>query len=308
MSYPERTYFQYLPVGSSNMEWEWYITGAGVTHVEAGEVYPPPGHPGTYDFKWEKGRILPEYQIFFLSQGEGTFESSQMGEVDIYAGDAVLLFPGLWHRYRPNRDTGWRDHWISWNGEYLYRLAKRGHISPERAVLRTNPLNILLSLHERLLAMMQDYPGESSRVLAAMGMELLATIIESAEEKPVQPAARRVQQQRAVEDKVVTDAMQHIWTHGYRRASGIEQLLEHLPVTRRTLERRFRAALGCSVGEEFVRCRVERAKHLLSNTKIPIEHIALAVGFSNSGRLRKAFQQSEKTTPSAYRKKFIKDK
>jgi hypothetical protein len=49
-------------------------------------------------------------------------------------------------------------------------------------------------------------------------------------------------------------------------------------------------------------CAVARAKHLLANTKLPIEHVALAVGFTDAVHIGKTFQGWERTTPSAYRK------
>ena len=30
--------------------------------------------------------------------------------------NVILLFPGVWHRYRPDVDVGWDEYWISFNG------------------------------------------------------------------------------------------------------------------------------------------------------------------------------------------------
>ena len=162
-----------------------------------------------------------------------------------------------------------------------------------------------MGLFERMLALVRAHPAENSRVLAAIGMEILAVVLESCGEKPVQRAARRLQEKHGVEDKVVADALQIIWTHSYR-VSTVDSLAGRLPVTRRTLERRFRQALGRSVAQEITESRVARAKHLLARTKLPIEHIALAVGFSGSARMGKVFQSHEQATPREYRRKYGK--
>ena len=39
-----------------------------------GFPYPPPGHPGGYQFDWQKGRVLHEYQIVYISPGQGRLE------------------------------------------------------------------------------------------------------------------------------------------------------------------------------------------------------------------------------------------
>ena len=75
-------------------------------------------------------------------------------------------------------------------------------------------------------------------------------------------------------------------------------------VTRRTLERKFEKALGHSIGTEITRCRLERSKHLLANTTLPIKHIALAVGFSGTDWMGKVFNRELGMTPGQYRNKF----
>lgn len=298
-------YFQYLPISESNMEWDLYITGTGVAEIAPGENYPPEGHPGTYDFKSKTGRVLPEYQLVFIEEGQGEFRSADMGTVNVKAGDVILLFPGQWHSYHPDEKIGWKERWISWNGEYLYRLTRRGHISTEEAVLALDDDHEITSLYRRILDIVQEHPAENSRVLAAIGMEILATVIESGGNTPLRLDERQLQKKHDVEDKIVVEALQLIWSGSYR-ISTVDNLVDRLPVTRRTLERRFRAAFGRTIAQEITRSRVARAKHLLANTGLPIEHVALAVGFTDAVHIGKTFQRWEKTTPSAFRKKHSK--
>ena len=135
MTQNNNNYFAYFPISEANMRFDLYMTGTGFTDIPAGSSYPPQGHPELYAFNWKLGRTLPEYQIIYISKGSGIFESAHSGEVSIGPGHVILLFPGIWHRYRPHRKTGWVEHWISINGEYLYRLTKRGLIEPNNAVL-----------------------------------------------------------------------------------------------------------------------------------------------------------------------------
>ncbi len=78
-------FFSYLPINENNMRWDLYLTGVGLATVEAGDVYPPKGHPGVYNFRWESGRVLPEYQILLISAGTGHSEV-----VDFQVGDQRL--------------------------------------------------------------------------------------------------------------------------------------------------------------------------------------------------------------------------
>ena len=85
-------FFTYLPISENNMRWDLYLTGVGLATVSAGDVYPPKGHPGVYNFRWKSGRVLPEYQILLIAEGQGTFESSKTEEITVHTGNIILLF------------------------------------------------------------------------------------------------------------------------------------------------------------------------------------------------------------------------
>jgi len=262
--------------------------------------YPPPGHPTMYKFSWDTGRVLPEYQILYISRGRGQFESANTELRTVNSGDVLLLFPGVWHRYRPSGETGWREHWVSFNGEYLYRLQKRGVISPERPIRHSRMGDKIMGAYNQIYDAIDTHQTENSYTIAAFGMQVLAAGLESSE--PESPHAWTGQPAHAVENPTVALAIKWIWNHSHLPI-GVDHVVELLPVTRRTLERQFRKVLDRSISEEITLSRIARAKHLLANTHLPIEHIALTVGFSGADRLGKVFRRWEKITPGAYRKR-----
>jgi transcriptional regulator GlxA family with amidase domain len=83
---------------------------------------------------------------------------------------------------------------------------------------------------------------------------------------------------------------------------NVAEVARNAGMTRRTLDRRFKAATGRSVLEEIHICRVTRAAKLLAETDIPTQHIIHRAGFSSEEQLRLAFQKSFGTSPQAYRK------
>lgn len=82
----------------------------------------------------------------------------------------------------------------------------------------------------------------------------------------------------------------------------VADVLEAVPLSRRTLERRFREVLGCSIHDEITRAYLERAKHLLVSTRDPLKWIATRAGFSSPQRLSRVFREIEKVTPQEYRR------
>ncbi|MBN38898.1 MAG: AraC family transcriptional regulator, partial [Opitutae bacterium] len=71
---------------------------------------------------------------------------------------------------------------------------------------------------------------------------------------------------------------------------------------RRTLERKFRASMGCSIAEEISRLRIERSKRLMLETDASFKSIAVDLGFRNADHFCKVFSRLENRTPSVYRR------
>ena len=66
-----------------------------------------------YDYSWKKGRVLAEYQALYVTRGAAEFESKPTGSENVAVGNVILLFPGVWHRYRPVLKAGWGTYWIA---------------------------------------------------------------------------------------------------------------------------------------------------------------------------------------------------
>jgi LacI family transcriptional regulator len=81
----------------------------------------------------------------------------------------------------------------------------------------------------------------------------------------------------------------------------VEDVLRVIPLSRRSLERAFQELLGRSPAQEIRRVRLERAKHLLATTDLPIPKVARASGFGTGEYLAKIFRQATRMTPLKYR-------
>lgn len=105
-----------------------------------------------------------------------------------------------------------------------------------------------------------------------------------------------------VDDREVAAALQFIKTN-VARPIQVDDVLEHLSISRRSLERRFRAVVGRSVATEIRRAHLERAKQLLSNTTLSIEEVAAASGFTNATLLGVVFRRHVGESPTYFRRR-----
>jgi transcriptional regulator GlxA family with amidase domain len=65
--------------------------------------------------------------------------------------------------------------------------------------------------------------------------------------------------------------------------------------------RAFKQSEDMTPHEYLVHCRVQRAKDLLTDSKLPLSEIALASGFSDQSHLARRFREHVGVTPSNYR-------
>jgi hypothetical protein len=117
-----RDYRRYLVKPPESEAWGIAVTGCGRQTCPAGSPYPPAGHPADHHFSWANGRVLGAGQIVFIAEGRGVFESRATGRVDVPAGTALVVLPGVWHRYAPDPETGWTEQWIELQGSTPDRL------------------------------------------------------------------------------------------------------------------------------------------------------------------------------------------
>jgi LacI family transcriptional regulator len=84
----------------------------------------------------------------------------------------------------------------------------------------------------------------------------------------------------------------------------VDDVLDVVPLSRRTLEMRFRATIGRSPAEEIRRVRIERAKRLLVETDAGMASVAHASGFSSANQLCETFRREAGLSPTRYRRQF----
>ncbi len=290
------SFHHYLPIDKELFHDGFYVTGAGRTRSAPGTPYPVKPHPTFYQFTWTEGRILPEFAIILITQGKGTFESKETGLRRIERGQVILLFPGIWHRYRPDPTTGWTEKWIQFNGEFAHKLWDRDVLTSKRPVLSPHNFRQIETAMETVLARIEKRPGFNSLRYALQVAHVLDLIVDFPEEPPAVPAHGIL----PIGDELVVAAQNYIWTHSQLDIS-VQDIATFLGTGRRTLERKFAATLGRTVLEEITSCRFNRAERLLRETDLPLKAIVHLAGFGRAENMRQAFTKQIRLNPRAYR-------
>ncbi len=104
----------------------------------------------------------------------------------------------------------------------------------------------------------------------------------------------------AVSDTVVEEALKFMQRES-NKPIRVEEVLQHVGVSRSLLERRFRGEIGRTPLVEMRRQRVERARELLSDTELAINKIAELCGFASNIRFTTVFREQVGITPTEFR-------
>ena len=80
-----------------------------------------------------------------------------------------------------------------------------------------------------------------------------------------------------------------------------EMLARYIGLSRRQLERLFRKHLGRTPAQYYLELRLERARHLLYQTSMPIMNVAFACGFVSASHFSTCYRQKYGRTPRAER-------
>jgi LacI family transcriptional regulator len=105
----------------------------------------------------------------------------------------------------------------------------------------------------------------------------------------------------AIEDNAIAAAVKFIRE---RACDGItvNEVLDHVPLTRGVLERKFRKYLGRSPQSEIRQVQMKRVKTLLVETDLPLEKIAAMTGFEHPEYMNVVFKRLTGQSPGRYRR------
>lgn len=106
------------------------------------------------------------------------------------------------------------------------------------------------------------------------------------------------------EDTSLREAMRFV-LENVSRPIGVQDIADHVGVSRRTLDRRFRQFLGRAPAEELLLLRLNLARRLLGDPLLSIGEVASRSGFTDQWHFGRCFRQRVGLSPSAFRQQLL---
>jgi AraC-like DNA-binding protein len=286
------TFFKYLPTSLEDEKWGLYVMNTGCDTIAKHGCYPPPGHPANHHFNWAKGRILDEYQLIYITKGEGLFESIQCAPQTVKEGSVMILFPGEWHRYKPNFETGWDEYWVGFNGSVISNITQH-FFARDSAVLEVGLHDVLLRLFTEIIDKTREEKTGYQPLVAGIVMHLLGEIHSLARQQDFSPGDNT--------GSIIRKATIILRTNIDNDIS-IEQVAEQLNVSYSWFRKAFKNYTGLAPHRYLLQLRIEKAKMLLADHTVSIKEIAFLLNFESAFYFSRLFKEKTGLSPEAFRK------
>jgi AraC-like DNA-binding protein len=282
--------FKYLAISEEDSNWGLHLNVAGTASILPNANYPSPNHPSEYFFTWEKGRILNEFQINFITEGTGILEN-RFGIFPLKKGSVFITFPGVWHRYKPNIKTGWTENYIGFNGELAGRLICKPRFSTEEPVFHFGIKEELLDTFLKIFDLVEKEQPGYQQIASGMAIKLLGYIISFEKQKDFsgKPIAK------------VIEAIRFEMRRNIEKEIDLKMLAEKHRVSYSFFRKMFKKYTGVSPGQYHLQLRITRAKELLISTDKSIKTISYELGFQSIFYFSNMFKKKEGITPSHFR-------
>lgn len=286
-------HLKYLAVNSVDLKWGTAINSVGMQEIVPGMDYPPQNHPKRYLFSSSTGRVLKEYQLLYLTEGKGRFSSETLGKnktVSVRAGMMFLLFPGEWHTYYPDKQTGWKEYWIGFNGGFIDNLVEQGFFTKESPIFKVNIQEDIVSLYNSAISAAFTQESGFQQILAGIVDRLLslAYFYDRNSQFRESDAANKIGQAKVM---IQTDFT----------TITPEEIAAKLCLSYSSFRKTFKEYTGFSPARYINEVRMTKAKELLTNTSMSIKEVAYNVGFNNHDYFFTAFRHTTGQTPAEYR-------
>ena len=284
---------KYMLANERDRLWGLTVTTIGYEEIRPGDPYPTKGHADGYYFDVKKGRTLSEYQILYITEGEGTFRSASVRETRLREGDMYLLFPGEWHTYEPSRYTGWKSYWIGFKGQNMDDRVEHGFLSPKKPIYHLGFSDSIVTLYKQAYQAALAEAAYSQQLMAGIVNHLIGMMYSL--ERNIQLMSRN-----QAHVNMVNKACLRI-RESLESSLTIQQVAEELGVSYSNFRKLFKEYTGLSPAVYQQDLRLQRAKELLSTTDMSIKEIAYQLNFESPDYFSAKFKIKTGRRPSELR-------
>ena len=286
---------KYVTPGREDLNWGLSINCVGQAFIEPGAIYPPRIHPSGYYFNFARGRVLSEYQINYITEGEGFYENN-LGKFKINPGSMLISKPGVWHRYRPKKNVGWTEHYVGFNGHVADGIYSQPWFRNQKAVIEIGNREEIIDTYYKIFDYVTDEKPGYQQVSAGMLMKLFGFMVSIDKQKGF--SGKRVEQ-------IIQKACFMI-RENVESEIDFKEFADCHNIGYSYFRKMFKKYTGVPPVQYHLDLKLLRAKEMLLFSDKIIKEISYELGFQSIYYFSRVFKSKVGVSPSEIRK-TVKD-
>lgn len=243
---------------------------------------PPEKHPHTV--RWPNSEnSVDSYSLEYIHRGSGTFVFGDKTH-RLSAGTAVLYRPGEPRHYIYDPIDEPESYWVRFGGKYAGEIIK--HFKIQGKIFYFQNTKNFIKIVQTMITEAQTGAPQAPLICTGLLITLLgeaSKIILNNEESKITPIHQSTQ--LILQNLRITNA----------------ELAEYCGLSLSHFEHLFKKIHGCSPMQYRLNAQIEKAKIFLQETPLPINEIALTVGYDNPLYFSRIFKKKTGLPPMAYR-------
>lgn len=205
----------------------------------------------------------------------------------------ILLFPGEWHSYYPDSETGWDEYWVGFRGVHIDKRVEKRFFTREEPLQHIGLSATIVGLYEDILKFASQEKTGYQEMISSIVLHILGTVYYK-------------RRNNSFTNTYIVDKINEARILMKEQAENSltpKEIASRLGLGYSWFRRMFKEYTGVSPTQYQLQQKLLKAKELLTSSNLNISEIAYSLKFENAGQFSTFFKKKEGVTPSEFRER-----